>query len=76
MKHSRTIRIGLLVVLALTMMLLSACVTGPSDSTSLKMQPSASFLICLAKEYSAGICGPCTREVVKDWITQNEPIEE
>lgn len=74
MKVRRIRSISLLAALALMTMLSSGCVRGPLALTEAKIQPSASFLADLASESNAGAaCGPNTREVVKDWISQNEP---
>jgi hypothetical protein len=37
-----------------------------------KVTPSSDFLYCVADEYEAAIHGECTKEVVKDWVAQNE----
>lgn len=50
-------------------MLLSGCLNGQTGS-SLKV--SSDFLLCVKDEYVNNNHGICTKEVVKDWIGQND----
>lgn len=63
----------LLTVLALTMMLLTGCASGPQLHEKSQVTPTGQYLEGLATEYRDGVYGPHTREVVKDWVAQNEP---
>lgn len=61
-----------LIVLGLTTILLSACAHGETEFASVKMTPTSAFLDGVISEYEKGVHGPHTKEVVKDWVAQNE----
>lgn len=63
----------MLLGLALTTMLLTACANGPQIQERVKVQPTSNFLLKLVDEYRNGVYGEATRDVVKDWVAQNEP---
>lgn len=64
-----------LIVLALTMMSLSACANGQQSASKTKVNPSSNFLISAINEQAAGKAGPMCTEITKDWIAQNAPKE-
>lgn len=66
-------RIALITALGLTGILLSGCGGGVIASERPKASPSSEFLYCVADEYEASTHGQCTKEVIKDWVAQNEP---
>lgn len=66
-------QIHMLLGLVLMTMLLTGCARGLQVQERVKVQPTSNFLLKLVDEYSNGVYGDATREVVKDWVAQNEP---
>lgn len=66
-------RAGSIAALGLIAILLSGCAHGLTPLERQKSSPSSDFLNGVADEYEASIHGAYTKEVIKEWVAQNEP---
>jgi len=68
-------KIRVLIVVPVLMVMLCSCSTVGLTKKRSRVSPSVEFLVCARQEYIDAVYGDCTREIVKDWLTHNAPLD-